>query len=303
MKIAFSSLALPKSGALAVTVAAGAKLGSFGAELDERTGGLLGRSMKAARFSGKADETLTVLAPNGVEISRIVLVGIGNPADATQLTAGNAGASVVAGLLTSGETELSIASDAHEGLAVPAAEFAAELAFGALARGWRFDRYKTKTPEEKKPTLTRITLLAGEAKAAKKAWERLEKVADGVFLAREVVSEPPNVLYPESFAERCAALRDLGLEVDVLDEKRMRKLGMGALLGVGQGSAKPPRLVVMRWNGGKPGDQPIAFIGKGVTFDTGGISLKPGLNMDDMKWDMAGAGAVYGLMEIGRAHV
>lgn len=137
MKIAFSSLSLPKSGALAVTVAADARLGAFGADLDERTGGLLSRSMKAARFTGKADETLTVLAPTGVEVGRIVLVGIGNPAEATTLTANSAAAAVVAGLLTSGEGELAIASDAHEGLAVAPADFAAEMAFGAPAAGQR----------------------------------------------------------------------------------------------------------------------------------------------------------------------
>jgi len=296
MKISFSSLALPKSGVIAVTVAADAKLGTFGAELDERTGGLLSRSMKAARFGGKAEETLTLLAPSGLDAGRLILVGIGKPAEATTLTAAAAAAAAVAGVLTSGETEIAIAADTHEGLAVDAGAFAAEMAFGAAARAWRFDKYKTKTPEEKKPSLKKATILSADAKAAKKVWDTLEKVADAVFLTRDVVSEPANVIYPETFAERCLALKDLGLEVEVLDEKKMKKLGMGALLGVGQGSVRPPRLVVMRWNGGKSGDAPLAFIGKGVTFDTGGISIKPALNMEDMKWDMAGAGAVYGLM-------
>ncbi|MFM2045012.1 MAG: putative leucyl aminopeptidase PepA, partial [Pseudomonadota bacterium] len=203
MKIAIASLALPKAGALALTVAADGTFGPFGADLDARTGGILSRAIAAGRFTGKPDETLTVLVPTGVEVGRIVLVGIGKPAEATAATASGAAAAVVAGLLTSGETELAIAADTFDGLGVEPATFAAEMAFGAVARGWRFDRYKTKTPEEKKPTLKKVTILT-DAKGAKKAWDKLEKVADGVFLTREVVAEPPNVLYPETFAERCA---------------------------------------------------------------------------------------------------
>ncbi|WP_114391883.1 leucyl aminopeptidase [Oleisolibacter albus] len=296
MKIAFSPVALPKAGVVAVTVAAERALGAFGRDLDQRTGGLLTRAMESGRFSGKADEVLTVLAPTGVDSGRILLVGIGKPAEVTALTANSAGAVAVAGLVTSGETELSIAVDSHDGVTLPAAELAVEIAFGAASRSYRFDKYKTKTPAEKKPSLKKVTVLTDEAKAAKKAWDRQEKLLDGVFLTRDLVSEPGNIIYPESLAEHCLALKDLGVEVEVLDEKKMKKLGMGALLGVGQGSAHPPRLVIMRWNGGAEGDAPVAFIGKGITFDTGGISIKPAANMEDMKWDMAGSGAVIGLL-------
>ena len=116
------------------------------------------------------------------------------------------------------------------------------------------------------------------------------------MLARDLVNEPPNVLYPAEFARRAAALRKLGVGVEILDVKAMRKLGMGALLGVGQGSAHDSRVVVMRWNGGRKGAPPVAFIGKGVCFDTGGISIKPAASMEDMKGDMAGAACVVGLM-------
>ena len=298
MKISFSQPALPKSGAIALTVGHDRALGAFGRDLDERAGGALTRAMAAARFTGKPEETLSLFAPAGIDAARVVLVGVGKPEEMTALTAQNAGAAVIAGLLTSGETDLAIAVERPEGTALSTAELAAEVGLGVRLRSYRFDRYRTKEPKEKKPSLKKVTVLCEDAGAAKKAFAGLDKVADGVFLTRDLVSEPPNVLYPESFAERCQELKDLGVEVEVLDEKKMKKLGMGALLGVGQGSVRPPRLVVMRWNGAPDAadKRPLAFIGKGVTFDTGGISIKPALGMDEMKYDMAGAGAVTGLM-------
>ncbi len=141
-----------------------------------------------------------------------------------------------------------------------------------------------------------VTIAVADAGAARKAWAAREAVAEGVLIARDLVNEPANVLYPEEFARRATALKKLGVAVEVLDEKAMKKLGMNALLGVGQGSARESRLVVMRWNGGKRGSSPVAFIGKGVCFDTGGISIKPAQGMEDMKGDMAGAACVVGLM-------
>ncbi|HYE49459.1 MAG TPA: leucyl aminopeptidase [Azospirillaceae bacterium] len=297
MKISFSPVALPKAGAVAVTVLADRTLGAFGRQLDERTGGLLTRAMEAGRFTGKADETLTLLAPAGLDTPRLLLVGLGEAAKATALTFQSAGGAAYVALAKSGETELSIAVEAHEGVALGGAEAAAELASGVLLRSYRFDKYRTKEPKDQKPTLKKVAVLTDEQAGAKKAFGRLEKVVDGVFLTRDVVSEPGNVIYPESLAERCQMLAELGVVVEVLDEKKMKKLGMGALLGVGQGSARPPRLVVMRWNGAPESKEgPLAFVGKGVTFDSGGISLKPGPGMEEMKWDMAGAGAVIGLM-------
>ncbi|MBU6499702.1 MAG: leucyl aminopeptidase, partial [Rhodospirillales bacterium] len=165
-------------------------------------------------------------------------------------------------------------------------------------RGYRFDRYRTTEKAEDKARLARLTLLGADAKA-KAGWESLRPVADGVFLARDLVSEPPNVLHPAEMAARCKGLEKLGLKVEVLGPREMRKLGFGALLGVAMGSANEPRMVVMHWKGapaGRKQDKPLCFVGKGVTFDTGGISIKPAGGMEDMKWDMAGAGAVIGLM-------
>ncbi len=177
------------------------------------------------------------------------------------------------------------------------AEAVADLALGARLRAYRFDLYKTKRKEEEeRPDTVTLTLGAADPAAARRAYVDRAAVADGVVLARDLVNEPPNVLFPDSFARRATALRRVGVAVEVLDVRKMRQLGMGALLAVGQGSAHDSRVVVMRWNGGRKGDKPLAFVGKGVCFDTGGISIKPAQNMEDMKGDMAGAACVVGLM-------
>src|SRR6185437_3088292 len=177
---------------------------------------------------------------------------------------------------------------------------AAEVALGAVLRAYRFDRYRTKEKPEDKPKLAKLSVLTSDPARAKAAWEPLAGVARGVFLSRDLVSEPPNVLNPAEMADRCKKLSELGLKVEVLGPREMTRLGFGALLGVAQGSVNEPRMVVMHWNGTGNGrkarGKPLAFIGKGVTFDTGGISIKPAGGMEDMKWDMAGAGTVVGLM-------
>jgi leucyl aminopeptidase len=173
---------------------------------------------------------------------------------------------------------------------------AADVALGIMLRAYAFDRYKTKRQEnESPPPKARVTLAVGDAAASRKAWRRREAVGESVVLARDLVNEPGNVLFPEEFARRAQALKKIGVAVEVLNAKAMRKLGMNALLGVAKGSRREARLVVMRWNGGR-GARPVAFIGKGVTFDTGGISIKPAQGMEDMKGDMAGAACVVGLM-------
>ena len=177
------------------------------------------------------------------------------------------------------------------------ADAAADVALGASMRAYTFDRYKTKRKDgDEGPSKARMTLAVADVAAARKAWGVKQAVLEGVVLARDLVNEPPNVLYPVEFARRAAQLRKLGVGVEILDMKAMRKLGMGALLGVGQGSTQESRIAIMRWNGGKKGAPPLAFIGKGVCFDTGGISIKPAASMEDMKGDMAGAACVVGLM-------
>ncbi len=210
----------------------------------------------------------------------------------------NLGGVLLAHLNAAGEKEAAVLLDDIEA-GIDVGEAAANLAFGAKLRSYRFDRYRTKEKPEQKPTLQRLAFLSSGTAAAKRSYQKLEKVADGVFFTRDLVSEPANIIYPETLAEQAKTLEKLGVEVEILDEKKMKKLGMGSLLGVGQGSVRPPRLVVMQWNGNPKAKDaaPVAFVGKGVTFDTGGISIKPAAGMEDMKWDMAGAGVVIGLMK------
>lgn len=181
-------------------------------------------------------------------------------------------------------------------LHVPCPCAPAYMAFGALLKSWKFDKYQTK--KKCNARLKNISVVVKDIENAQKQFDELKKISDGIFLTRTVVSEPANVIYPESIVEIAKKeLEPLGIEVEVLTVSEMKKLGMGALLAVGQGSEREPRLIVLKWNKGKQGDAPIAFVGKGITFDSGGISIKPDDGMDDMKMDMAGSGTVLGLFK------
>ena len=246
----------------------------------------------AARFTGEAGSSFESFVDEGGKVLRVVLVGTGAGGD---VDFERAGAALTARLATSGAVHAAV-----EFLGASGGEQAARLAFGALLRGWRIDTYRTRQAEKAKPTLKQVTLVSSDAGAA---WERQAAVAAGVAFTRELVAEPANILYPESFVERCRHLEELGVRITVLDKAAMAELGMGALLGVAQGSMREPRLLAMEWDGtdsagtGGATEKPLVFVGKGVTFDTGGISLKPGAGMEDMKWDMGGAGAVAGAIK------
>jgi len=296
MNISFAAPSVPSSGALVVGVLDGKKLTPTAASLDKQTEGALERALAGGNFSGKKGELLEIVAPAKLGNSRILLVGLGEPAKLGEKDLQDLGGAAAARLLASGEEKAAFLVDKLRG-GKPAPERAANYAYGALLRSYRFDKYKTKEKPEKKPKLKEIKVLVEDAAAAKRLFQKLEKIAEGVFVTRNLVSEPANVLFPKSLAAEARKLEKLGVKVTVLGEKEMRKLGMGALLGVAQGSAQEPQLLVMHWEGaGAKGGAPLAFVGKGVTFDTGGISLKPAAGMEDMKWDMGGAGAVVGLM-------
>ncbi len=241
------------------------------------------------RFDGDAaTSTELFLAAKG-GVRRLLVVGTGTgskPAEAAE----KLGGTVAARLLTSGEKHAVIDLS---GLGYDA-DAAARVALSASLRSWRYDRYRTRLKDKHKPTLGEVTIVGGGADAQKRWEDRWQPVLEGVKLTRELVTEPANIIYPETFVERVRHLADLGIEMEVLDGAAMHKLGMGALLGVAQGSVRDPRLLILRWNGGNKGDAPIAFVGKGVTFDTGGISIKPAQGMEAMKWDMGGAAAVAG---------
>ncbi|MBT4463515.1 MAG: leucyl aminopeptidase, partial [Rhodospirillaceae bacterium] len=226
-----------------------------------------------------------------------MVVGLGKPTDVTDSAMQAMGGRIYTALASKGKTA-SVLIDSVEKSKMSPARMAAEVAYGGRLASYRFDKYRTKARRHNKPTLKTVKVLSSGTAQARKLYRDMDKVADGVFFTRDLVSEPSNVLYPETLAAEAKKLAKLGVKVEVLGEARMRKLGMGALLGVGQGSVHEPKLVVMQWNGApKSKEKPIAFVGKGVTFDTGGISIKPSGGMEDMKWDMAGSGVVIGLMK------
>jgi leucyl aminopeptidase len=297
MKISFAEFALPQSGAVVVGVWEERGLTEPARRLDEATGGAVSRAVgAAARFRGKKNELIPIIGPPELAVSRIVVAGLGKPDAADERLLQDLGGNLIAHLNGAGETEAVFAVDIGDVPELKPAEAAAQLAFGAALRSYRFDKYRTKQKPEQKPSLARVTVATDAVGEAKKGYRALGATADAVFFTRDLVSEPANELYPESMAERAASLADLGVSVEILDEDRIGELGMGALLGVAQGSVRAPRVVVMEYRGGAAGTAPVAFIGKGVTFDTGGISIKPAAGMGDMKWDMAGAGVVIGLM-------
>ncbi len=298
MRIVFAEPGRPKSGTIVVGVLDERKLSPTAAALDKDTGGAIKRAIAASRFTGRKDEVLGVLAPPGLALGRVLLLGLGKTQALDEAALQSLGGNIVAQLNSVGESEAAVVLDKLDGMALKPPEAAANLAYGARLRSYRFDKYRTKEKPEQKPSLKTLAVMNRDPAGARRAFAPLEKIAEGVFFTRDLVSEPANIIYPETLAAAARSLAKLGVEVEVLDERQMKKLGMGALLGVAQGSARPPRLVVMQWKGGSKskGAQPIAFLGKGVTFDSGGISIKPADGMWDMKWDMGGAGVVIGLM-------
>ncbi len=290
MKIEFAG-APAGSAAIAVFVHEGGDLSGPARRWDEACGGALTRAAGAGRFTGAKGQSLVLPAPSGVDATHLVAVGAGKREGFDDLALEAAAASAYAAIKTSGAKTLVIdAGDLSPGQA-------ARVAYAARLATYRFDRYLTTEKPEKKPSVETIQVIAADPAAVEAAYRPLSAIADGVFFARDLVSEPANILHPEEYARRCKALESLGLTVEVLGEDEMAKLGMHSLLGVGLGSERESQLVVMRWNGADdPDAQPIAFVGKGVTFDTGGISIKPAEGMEEMKWDMGGSAAVAGLM-------
>ena len=285
MKIAFAAERPAGDFALVIPSAGGKRpaAGSLGDKAKVEA------ALKRHRFEGEAGTASELFIDDDGTQRRLLVVGIGSetsPADSAEKLGGTAAAR----LLTSGETDAVIDLT---GLDFDA-DAAARVGLAAALRSWRYDRYRTKLKEKQKPTLKSVTIVGGGDGAARRWTDRWQPVLEGVDLTRGLVTEPANVIYPESFVERCRELSKLGIEMEVLTGEQMKKLGMGALLGVAQGSVREPRLLVLRWNGGKQGVPPVAFVGKGVTFDTGGISIKPAAGMEAMKWDMGGAGAVVG---------
>ena len=294
LTLGFSGFAAPGRGVWLVFCDDKLKLGpqtrkTLGAAAD-----LVRRAAAADKFTGKSGSVLDLVAPAGLKVARLVVIGTGKAKELTSFDLVKLGGSAM-GRIPGSASVATLFAELPGGALTP--EQAADVALGMRLRAYSFDRYKTKRKEDEEPKGAKeVTIAVDNPGAARRTFAPRQAVADGVDLARDLVNEPSNVLYPEEFARRTGALKKLGVNVEVLDVKAMKKLGMNALLGVGQGSRHESRMVIMRWNGGKRGADPVAFIGKGVCFDTGGISIKPAGNMEDMKGDMAGAACVIGLM-------
>jgi leucyl aminopeptidase len=293
VKVSFVDARPQGAYALALPVWSETMLNERLAGLDENARRLAARSAEAQRFEREPAAIAETFYSEGESARRLLLIGLGGKRNDEALFE-RIGGALTAKLLVSGETRLVIDL---AGLDL-SGEDAARIGFGAAARAWRYDKYRTKLAKKQKPTLDEL-LIVGAGPGADKAWSRCAALLEGLFLTRELVTEPANIIYPETFVERVrASLDGSGVEIEVVEEGQMTELGMGALLGVAQGSVRPPRILAMRWNGaGDEGKKPVVFVGKGITFDTGGISIKPAQGMEGMKWDMGGAGAVAGAMK------
>jgi len=294
MKISFSSFSVPKSGIAIVLAADGGKLSADGEAVDKALSGAISNAIKVAGFKGAMEKTLDVLVPRGAGPQRVIVAGVGKPADLDETALEYVGGAIAAAAKSADATAVTVCADIPGKASIAPADAAARIASGMRLRTYSFNKYKSKPVEGKDLSSAKIMISA--ATGARTRYASLEAIATGVHLARDLVNEPANKLYPESFANEIKKLSKMGLKVEVLDEKQMTKLGMGSLLGVSLGSRHKPYMCVMTWNGGKKGEKPVAFVGKGVTFDTGGISIKPSAGMEDMKGDMGGAACVTGLM-------
>lgn len=297
LRISFKKSSKQAADTVAVPVGAGLKLCAAGAELDAALHGFIKRALAAqTRFKGQKGRVLVLNAPEGAGFARLVLFGTGGEADAKAGAWEAEGGSLYAAFCEAGASSVKVLADCGDDRAA----FAAHLAMGMRLRSYRFDKYK-KPAEEASGYPDSVVFVSDEAAKAGRADSALAAAAEGVFFARDLVNEPPNILYPASFAERIVKeLRPLGVEVTVLDRKKLESLGFHALLAVGDGSAREPRAVFLRWKGGGktiPKKKPIGFVGKGVTFDSGGINIKPSAGLEEMKMDMGGAAAVAGLFK------
>lgn len=299
--ITFSTPSPIKSGTAVVLAEEGAVLSPAGKALDKTLGGVIAKVAKHQGFKGKKKTCLDILAPGNSALDRVLVVGTGKLKDFSSNDWVALGA-IIRARLSGKDSPVTVVLEAARKPHDVSGEQVADAALGMLLRGYTFEKYKTKSAKKdaesdnKDTHLPKVTIQCSGAAAARRAFAARKAVGEGVNVARDLVNEPANILGPKEFGERTKALAKLGVKVRLLDQKELKRLGMEALLAVGQGSARPSYVSVMQWQGGKKGDAPVAIVGKGVTFDTGGISIKPAAGMGDMKGDMAGAACVVGLM-------
>ncbi len=301
--ISFADLTPVKQGVAVILAEQGPTLSPAGKALDKASGGAMMRAAKHREFKGKKKTFLDILVPEKLGLSRVLVAGVGNLKEYEDQDWAELGGSIRSKLSRRDGAKVTLVLERPKKPHDTTGDQAAQVALGAMLRGYSFDKYKTKSANNKTESdknntgLARLSVQCSNAAAARRAFTARKALGEGVNLARDLVNEPANVLGPKEFSAHAKALEKLGVKVQILDEKVLKKHGMEALLAVGQGSAKPTMMAVMNWRGaGNKGGKPVAIVGKGVTFDTGGISIKPAAGMGDMKGDMAGAAFVVGLM-------
>ena len=276
-------------------------LGGRAKELEQRSGGAIAKAAEAAQFKGKKKSTAELLAPPRIGVNRLVLLGVGKPSDLNENDWVLLGGAAAGAISARKSKSASLIAESPEHAGLKPEMVAALLAFGTALRHYEFRKYFTKQKSEddngESDKLQKLVIHCADPDKARAAFARYQAVVNGVMLARDLVNEPANMLGPVEFAERVRELEEVGVEVEILDAEELEKHKMGALLAVAQGSVRPARVGVLQWHGAKSKrTKPVAFIGKGVVFDTGGISIKPAGGMEDMKGDMGGAACVVGLM-------
>jgi leucyl aminopeptidase len=300
-EITFASLNADPEAVTVILAGDGVELGSKARELETKSASSVSKAAAAADYKGKYKSTVEILAPAKLGIDRLIIAGLGKEGSLSAQQYVDLGGAILGAIQARKTSTASLIVDVEGGDDLSAEQVAALIAQGALLRHYTFKKYLTKKSGDDaadKDGLKKLIVHVAHPDKAKSAFHPLKAVANGVNFARDLVNEPANILGPVELAEKTKTLEKLGVSVDILDVKEMEKLGMGSLLCVGQGSARPSRLAVMVWNGAKGSkkQKPICFVGKGVVFDTGGISIKPAAGMEDMKGDMGGAAAVIGTM-------
>jgi len=307
LDVSFSSLSAAPEAVAVALIATDLVMGPVLQGLNTRSGGAVLKAAEAADFKGKAKSAIELLAPQKLDIARLILAGTGKASEATETDWTSLGGFAM------GQAAARKAKSASFIAEIPGADakpeqIAALLAYGALLRNYAFKKYQTRKPAEDgsgngetagaaRDGIERLVVHCTDPERARAAFQRYQAMAAGIYMARDLVNEPANVLGPVEFAERVRELEKAGVEVEILDVDAMRALKMELLLSVGQGSTRPSRMAVMQWNGARSKRaKPICFVGKGVVFDSGGLSIKPAAGMEDMKGDMGGAACVTGLM-------
>lgn len=294
MHISFNEKISHDSGVL-ILLQSSKTLTATAQEIDQKLNGQITKILAHDSFSFKKGSIVKLPQPSNLPYQQLIIVGFSTEKALTAQDFESLGAKIYSSLDKCQEKNATIITPDLK-TEEKNLNSAALIANGVLLKSWRFDHYHTKIEKTDRCQTKNWEIVCSQADEAKTAFKLLKEITEGVFLTRHVTSEPPNVIYPKTLAEKAKELEKIGVKVEVFDEKDLKKMGLNALVGVGLGSEKDSHMVVMRWEGGEKDEAPIAFVGKGVTFDTGGISIKPSADMDDMKWDMAGAGTVLGLM-------